>query len=73
MMRSCSCSCESRSAMLFLSWPDVGCRLHMLQKGQRAGYGPLPPLASTSGEEGLSCLEARPIWGASDKNGALSL
>lgn len=43
MMRSCSCSCESRSATLFRSWPEAGCRLHMLQEGQKAGCGPLPP------------------------------
>lgn len=39
MMRSCSCSCESRSAMLFRSWLAGGCRLHMLREGQKAAVG----------------------------------
>lgn len=58
MMRSCSCSCESRSAALLRSWPGVGGRLHMLQEGQKAGYGPSPPLPPAPGEEGLPGLEA---------------
>lgn len=69
MMRFCFCSCEFRSVVLFLFWFDVGCRLYMLQKGQRVGYGFLLFLVFILGEEGFFGLEVCFVWGVLDKNG----
>lgn len=72
MMRSCSCSCESRSATLFRSWLAGGCRLHMLREGQKAGCGPPCPRPPPQ-ERGSPWPEDITLLGASDKSRALSL
>lgn len=72
MMRSCSCSCESRSATLFRSWLALGCRLHMLREGQKAGCG-LPRPWRPPQERGSPWPEHLTLLGASGKSRALSL